>query len=227
MSQNAKIRFSKDSIESCGIYLGPNNNIITNTDDLNKIIFVKNVKYENNNNHIIGITQYNIANNISKYNNKIYFHNIRAKNIYNTNSGINNINYINNNRYLFESSLNFINANLVEKNFVSNFRIVLNFKIGNYSYSSLLSKFNKNGIYLDFNLTNMYKNLYKNVFDISLLNLSSSSIDNLNNNPNYHITDKTNYNYNIDFIKPNSPYINTTISGELYNIYFTYIYKEQ
>ena len=234
MSNSAKIILKKNTILAQGNFLGNGSGVngtgsisYSNNDNLNQIVLVRKVIDSNSNEkHLVGISQYNISHNISKYNNKIYFHKKRNDVKIDLNVKNSNINYINDVPYLLDNSINFTNSDGNTENFVNNFNIVLNFRISNFSTSSLKQNLIKSGIYINFDLVNMLKNLYNNENNIQQLDLT-----NLNNNSNYHLTKYSNLQYLLDFIRASSPTIKANIlssdnSSKNYNIYFTYIYKE-
>ena len=234
MSNSAKIILKKNTILAQGNFLGNGSGVngtgsisYSNNDNLNQIVLVRKVIDSNSNEkHLVGISQYNISHNISKYNNKIYFHKKRNDVKIDLNVKNSNINYINDVPYLLDNSINFTNSDGNTENFTKHFKIVLNFKISNFS--TLFSNTNtKSDIYINFDLVNMLKSLYKNENNIQELKLNDVN----NNNSNYHLIKKnTKFSYLLDFIRPNSPTINTIVSSDNssknYNIYFTYIYKE-
>lgn len=237
MTNFAKIIFKKNTILTQGNFLGNGSQITgidsisynnNNNQNLNKIVLVRKVIDSNSNQekHLVGISQYNISHNISKYNNKIYFHKKKNDVKIDLNIENNSINYINDVPYLLDNSINFTNSDGSIDNFTSDFKIILNFKICNFSTSSLKQNLTKSGININFNLSNMLKNLYNETNNIKDLNLEF-----INNNLNYHLIKYTNFNYLLDFIRTCSPTIKTDIlssdnSTKNYNIYFTYIYKE-
>lgn len=240
MSNSAKIIFKKNTILTHGNFLGKGSGVNgtgsvfysnSNNDNLNQIVLVRKVIDSNSieKKHLVGISQYNISHNISKYNNKIYFHKKRNDEKIDLNVKNNNLNYINNVPYLLDNSINFINSDGNTENFVNNFNIVLNFRISNFSTSLLKQNLRKSGININFDLSNMLKNLYNNENNIQQLNLTD-----INNNSNYHLTKYSNLQnlqYLLDFIRASSPTIKVNIlssdnSSKNYNIYFTYIYKE-
>ena len=237
MTKFAKIIFKRNTILTQGNFLGKGSGVNgtdsisysnSNNDNLNQIVLVRKVIHSNNNEekYLVGISQYNISHNISKHNNKIYFHKKRNDEKIDLNVKNNNLNYINDVPYLLEDSINFTNSDGNTENFTKHFKIVLNFKISNFS--TLFSNTNtKSDIYINFDLVNMLKSLYKNENNIQELKLNDVN----NNNSNYHLIKKnTKFSYLLDFIRPNSPTINTIVSSDNssknYNIYFTYIYKE-